>query len=236
MPTTALAVPRPLPRSDAAAAQLRADIVGEVLAPGDRLAEAAVAKRLGVSRVPVREALVVLEREGLVRFSPTGRAYVRGLTRQDFDELYTMRLALEPLAARLAAPHLCADPAPLLANVAATARATTIAEITRLDLEFHEAILAAAGNARLLRAWRALRWELGMWLGRLHRLHERRTRQVRAETVRAHTEIIRLFATRSPAACEEHLRAHVQSWEEWIPRATAADPVDARTAASVGEA
>jgi DNA-binding GntR family transcriptional regulator len=208
-------------RSDLATARLRADIIDEVLAPGDALAEATVARRLGVSRVPVREALFTLEREGLVGFTPTGRAYVKALTAHDFNELYVMRLTLEPVATRLAAATLRAHPETLLANVAATARATSILDVTRLDLEFHQHIMTCSGNARLLKAWLALRWELGLWLGRLHRLHERKTRSVRAETVRAHSELIGLFRTQSPAACEGLMRRHILGWHAWLPESPA---------------
>lgn len=209
-------------RSDLATARLRADIIDEVLAPGAALAEATVARRLGVSRVPVREALFTLEREGLVGFTATGRAYVKALDARDFNELYVMRLTLEPVATRLAAPTLRAHPETLLANVAETARATSILEVTRLDLEFHQHIMACAGNARLLKAWLALRWELGLWLGRLHRLHERKTRSVRTETVRAHSELIALLRTQSPAACEGLMRRHILGWHAWLPESPAA--------------
>ncbi|MDP1590292.1 MAG: GntR family transcriptional regulator, partial [Prosthecobacter sp.] len=93
-------------RSDSAASQLRTDILSGTAGPGTLLAESAVALRLGVSRVPVREALFALEREGLVEFSTTGRAFVKKLTPQDFEELFVLRLTLEPLASRLAAPKL----------------------------------------------------------------------------------------------------------------------------------
>lgn len=208
---------RPQGRSEATAARLRADILHEVLAPGDQLAEAAMARRMGVSRVPVREALFILEREGLVEFTATGRAFVKELTPRDVHELYAMRQILEPLAARLAAPALRADAAPLEANVAATARAATLREVTRLDLDFHELILMASGNARLLRAWRALRGELGLWLGQFHRLRETRMRDVREETVRAHTALIAFFRSKPPSACEDEIRRHVVSWKDWLP-------------------
>jgi DNA-binding GntR family transcriptional regulator len=214
---------RPPGRSDLAAARLREDIMEEALAPGDLLAEASVARRLGVSRVPVREALFTLEREGLVDFSPSGRAYVKMLSAQDFSELFTMRLTLEPIAARLAAPRLRAHPEALLDNVAATARARSILEVTRLDLEFHAIILANSGNSRLVKSWAALRWELGLWLGRLHRLHERRTKRVRDETVRSHGEIIECFRSQPPEACEELMRQHIQGWREWLPPTETAD-------------
>ena len=212
---------KPQARSDATAARLRADIIDEVLAPGAALAEATVARRLGVSRVPVREALFTLEREGLVDFTPTGRAYVKTLTAQDYHELYVMRLTLEPPAARLAARQLREHPEALLENVAATARAKSILDITRLDLEFHELIMVASGNGRLLKVWRALRWELGLWLGRLHRVHERQTNGVRSETVRAHGELIERFRTQTPAACENLMRQHILGWHAWLPQAAA---------------
>lgn len=213
---------KPQGRSEAAAARLRSDIMLEALAPGDQLAEASVARRLGVSRVPVREALFTLEREGLVDFTPSGRAYVKVLTDHDFTELFVMRLTLEPVAARLAAPHLRDHPEALLANLAATAEATSILDVTRLDLEFHDLILAATGNGRLLKSWRALRWELGLWLGRLHRIHERRTKSVRTETLRAHGELIDCFRERSPAACEKLMRVHIQGWHDWLPQSDSA--------------
>lgn len=207
----------PASRSDTAASRLRQDILAGHAAPGTLLAEAAVARRLGVSRVPVREALFTLEREGLVEFSPTGRALVRELRPADFEEIFVLRLTLEPAAARLAAPRLRADPAPLEENLEATRRARSVQEVTRLDLEFHERILEAAGNARLLKLWRSLRGELELWLGRLHRQHHGQTRETLAQTVEAHQGILEAFRARSPAGCERVLREHILGWREWLP-------------------
>lgn len=81
-----------------------------------------MAERFGVSRVPVREALFTLEREGLLEFSASGRAFVKDLTPQDFLELHAVRLALEPMAARLATPSLKRDASTLEKNLAAMRR------------------------------------------------------------------------------------------------------------------
>lgn len=204
-------------RTDSAAGRLRQEILNGRAAPGDLLAESAVAQRLGVSRVPVREALFTLEREGLVEFSGTGRAYVKALTPQDFDELFTLRLALEPLAARLAAPGLKRDASLLEKNVAATQRAKSVKEVTRLDLEFHEIILEASGNGRLLKLWRSLRGELDLWLGRLHRCHHGQKLDTLDETVGSHQCIVDCFKRESPAACESLMRKHITGWREWLP-------------------
>jgi Transcriptional regulators len=204
-------------RSDSAALLLRAEILNGTSAPGALLAESAVAKRLGVSRVPVREALFALEREGLVEFSSTGRAFVKALTPQDFEELYVLRLALEPLASRLAAPVLKADFSKLEKNLAATRRARSVQEVTLLDLEFHQIILEASGNARLLKLWRSLRGELELWLGRLHRSHQLQTKETLQETVDAHQSIIESFRSQNPATCERVMREHILGWREWLP-------------------
>jgi DNA-binding GntR family transcriptional regulator len=204
-------------RTDFATSLLRREILSGKTRPGHLLAESAVAMRLGVSRVPVREALFALEREGFVEFSGTGRAFVKELTPQDFDELYTLRLALEPLAARLAAPSLKADASLLEKNIKATARATTMLNVTRLDLEFHEIVLDASGNARLLKLWRSLRGELELWLGRLHRRHHGQNLDTRDETVGAHQAIVDCFKQQTPAACESLMRKHITGWREWLP-------------------
>lgn len=212
-------------RADTTVCRLRNDILTGVAEPGDLLAEAAVARQLGVSRVPVREALFSLEREGLVEFSTTGRAYVKSLTAQDFEELLVLRLTLEPLAARLAAPQLARDADSLAANIEATSRAHSLQEVTRLDLDFHELILAASGHARLLRLWRSLRSELELWLGRLHRQHQTQTKTTRAQTVKEHDKLLTCFRQQSAVVCERQLRLHIQGWREWLPIAGENAPI-----------
>jgi len=207
-------------RAEATASQLRYEIISGMEEPGNLLAESAVAIRLGVSRVPVREALFTLEREGLVEFGPTGRAFVKQLTPTDFEEIFVLRLTLEPMAARLAATHLKHDCSLLQANLNATQRAKSIEAVTRLDLEFHEIILTAARNERLLKLWRSIRGELELWLGRLHRKHQFCTQETRQETVVSHQKIIDTFQTQSRSSCERVVRAHILGWRKWLPTAT----------------
>ena len=207
----------PQPRSDEAFSSLRSRILDGVLEPGTLLAEAAVARELGISRVPVREALFGLERDGLVEFSETGRAYVKELSPRDFEELFILRQTLEPVAASLSAPKWKTDSSALERNIAATRKAKTLAEVTRLDLDFHELIVEASGNARLLKLWCSLRSELELWLGQLHRSHRENRLDTREGTAGAHEEIVRCFQTDTPAACERLMRQHIQGWREWLP-------------------
>jgi DNA-binding GntR family transcriptional regulator len=207
----------PQPRSDEAFSSLRSRILEGVLEPGTLLAEAAVARELGISRVPVREALFGLERDGLVEFSESGRAYVKELSPQDFEELFILRQTLEPAAARLAQPKLKADFSVLERNIHATRKATSLAEVTRLDLDFHERIVEASGNLRLLKLWRSLRSELELWLRQLHRSHRENRLDTREGTAGAHEEIVRSFQTATPAVCERLMLEHIQGWREWLP-------------------
>jgi DNA-binding GntR family transcriptional regulator len=204
-------------RTDRVITLLRRRIIQGQSKPGSLLAEAAVAMDLGVSRVPVREALLALERDGLVEFSDTGRAYVKELSPHDFEELYVLRLTLEPVAARLAAPALRENASALEKNIAATRKARRLPDVTRLDLDFHEIVLDLSGNARLLRLWRSIRGELEMWLGRLQHLHRDQRLDTREQTAHSHEQLVERFRTRPAAECERAMREHILGWREWLP-------------------
>lgn len=197
--------------------RLRQEIFDGQLPPGTRLAEAAEAKRLGVSRVPVREAFAALERDGLLEFTETGRTVVKQLTPQDFEELFAMRLLLEPAAARSAFPLSRKQQQLLADNISATRKANSLNEVTRLDLDFHQLIVEASGNTRLLKLWRSLRTELEFWLGYLHQQHRDRELDTRVDTAGSHQGILDCFQNRSAAACEKLTREHILSWREWLP-------------------
>lgn len=207
-------VPRSLARSTAE--RLRGEICRGQLLPGTRLAESAEAKRLGVSRVPVREAFAALEREGLLAFTPTGRTVVKELTARDFEELFAMRLLIEPEAARTVrlGPEQCRF---LEEIIDATREASSLADVTRLDLDFHEALVAASGNSRLLKAWRSLRGELTLWLGDLHRRHRSQDLNTRDQTVQSHSLLLDTFRTAPADACARLARKHILGWREWLP-------------------
>ena len=79
---------------------LRKSIISGPFAPGDHLAEGTLADQLGVSRASVREAMMQLEREGLVVFDKRGAALVKVFTDTDFEEVFSLRLTLDPMAAK----------------------------------------------------------------------------------------------------------------------------------------
>src|SRR5438309_11120403 len=92
--------------SMAATELIREAIVDGRLEPGRRLKEEELARELGISRTPVREALLVLQSEGLVAAEPNRGASVRAHDAADLDDLYQLRALLEGYAARRAAPRI----------------------------------------------------------------------------------------------------------------------------------
>src|ERR1044071_2934301 len=87
---------------DKAYKRLKSMIYDGRLQPGQRLVERDLSRTLAVSRIPLREGLIRLESEGLVRSVPNSATYVEDFSVTDVLEMYSMRLVLEPLAARLA--------------------------------------------------------------------------------------------------------------------------------------
>jgi DNA-binding GntR family transcriptional regulator len=132
---------------------LRKAILSKQLKPGERLVEEQLAADLGVSRNPVREALRVLESEGLVEINPRRGASVTNVSEEEAQEIVEVRAALEGLCARLAArrctPALKADIERILDRGEQAAAADDSPALARIHSQVH-ALMARAGNNRQL--------------------------------------------------------------------------------------
>jgi DNA-binding GntR family transcriptional regulator len=135
--------------------RLRAAIVLGTVAPGERLVQADLAARFGVSRIPLREALYALQGEGLVVIEPNRGTICRPLEARDLADLYTLRIALEQLAVTAAAERFvdlraATDRMSVLALAAHAAG--DLNRMIALDCDFHAALAEGAGNVHLARA------------------------------------------------------------------------------------
>jgi DNA-binding GntR family transcriptional regulator len=132
---------------------LREAIVGNLLEPGARLTETALAVSLGVSRTPVREAFAQLEREGLVTLIPRMGVFVREVSERDVEEIYTVRAALESLAVELATQRKTkvglAQLDELLQEMAAAVNADDEVQYTAALDRYYAVVFSIADNATL---------------------------------------------------------------------------------------
>jgi DNA-binding GntR family transcriptional regulator len=128
--------------------------------PGERLVETAIARELGVSQAPVREALRDLDQLGLVVHEPNRGCSVRRVSNSELAEAFPVRAALEALASRLAAARIgeagLARLDALLEEMLAAARSSDALAQAHANARFHATIVAAAGNATLERQWSLL--------------------------------------------------------------------------------
>ncbi|ANN18007.1 GntR family transcriptional regulator [Amycolatopsis orientalis] len=151
--------------ADEVADRVRDAIFGGTYPPGAQLREVELSEALGVSRGPVREALLKLEREGLVRSEWHRGALVTTLSDVDVAELDSLRSALEQLAVQLVVASASdADLAAIDEVVERMVRARDEHEMVRCDIDFHDAVYAASGHRRLIEAWRAIRSQVYLFL------------------------------------------------------------------------
>jgi DNA-binding GntR family transcriptional regulator len=146
-------VSRDLRVTDQVYERLRDLIIGGRLAPHDRLHQTQLAEALGVSRTPVREALLRLEQEGLAYSLPGRGLFVKGASAKDVADLYEVRVILEPQAARLACDRATrrdlAELERALSRV--TAPSGGLASAFRVNRDFHLTVVRPCGNPLLVR-------------------------------------------------------------------------------------
>lgn len=131
----------------------RNEILTGQLTPDTRIDQRAIALRLGVSLVPVREALRKLEAEGLIQIVPHRGAYVPRISRDEMEDIYALRLVIEGMATRYAVERITADElgkmGQLIAEMETATAAQNYAKLLVLNREFHFAIYGASGRPSL---------------------------------------------------------------------------------------
>jgi len=191
-------------------AQLQQAILSGRIAPGERIVEAEMARQMGVSRAPVREAARRLESLGLLISRPRHGFAVRTVSPKQVTDLYEVRIQLELLGASLACTHATdAELAQLDARVddmVERAEILSSPERVALDLDFHFAISALSGNHYLHRLFDNMQTEVRMFLA----LSEDSYGDLKA-LAETHRPIAKAMAARDVGAAEQALRYHLET-------------------------
>lgn len=189
-------------------------IIAGQLPPGAKVAEAAVARELGISRAPVREAARLLEQQGLLVASPRRGFFVRKLEAADIDEIYDLRICVECHAGVLAAKNLTPETRAALRRqldvLYETADLDDPARQVEEDYKFHRLICEIAGSGRLLRLFDDLSSELRMVIGLIGRLYDDPRR-----IAQTHEAVLDAIEAGEPKRITAELDHHIRvAWHE----------------------
>lgn len=202
-----------LPLRDVVFQTLRTAILKGDLKPGERLMELQLASKLGVSRTPIREAIRMLEQEGLARTIPRKGAEVAGMTEKDMEDVLQIRCVLEELAAKLSCQNITDEEMREL-KIAMVAfeektREGNVVELAKADVTFHDIIYRAADNPKLLVLLNNLREQ--MYRYRTEYMKDDRIHPV---LIREHKEMVKALESRDQELVAREVRQHLKNQEE----------------------
>jgi DNA-binding GntR family transcriptional regulator len=191
-----------------ALAQLRSDILAGVLVGGQRLLQADLAERLGVSTTPVREALRDLATEGLVKFDSNRGAEVTSINMGEVRDLWTLRTVLEPLAMRIACdritPEQLAEAGRILERMDSEEDRAVWLQLNR---EFHNVLQQAARIPALEKTLRLIQDQSAMYLA--HRVEEWPARPKAGQE--EHRELFEALRVKDADAAAEVAHRHLHA-------------------------
>ena len=206
-----------LPLRDVVFNTLRQAILRGELKPGERLMEIALANRLGVSRTPVREAIRMLELEGLVIMIPRRGAQVAQITEQDLNDVLEVRLGLEELAVRFACERITDEEIKALGMAVKEFEKkmsnSDLSAQAEADVKFHEIIYGATHNQRLVQIINNIREQ--MYRYRIEYLKDVESRKT---LVKEHYEICDALKRRDEESAVEKMCIHIRNQQEAILR------------------
>lgn len=197
-----------LPLRDVVFNTLRQAILRGELKPGERLMEVGLAKKLGVSRTPIREAIRKLELEGLVLMIPRRGAEVAEITEKSMRDVLEVRRALEVLAVSLSSERINSDQIEELKTAAEEfERSLTSDDVTRTaeaDVHFHDIIYRSTENQRLIQ----LLNNLGEQMYR-YRVEYLKHKEFHAQISKEHKELISYLEAGQKEAAEGKIGVHI---------------------------
>ena len=194
---------------------LRASILQADLKPGDAIVETALAAELGVSRAPLREALQILNTEGLIEIIPYHKTTVRALRRQDIEELYSLRSVLETFAAQqlidMGSEQAITRLTEIQQAMVEAADSNSIQDVSKFDHQFHDAIIQASQHNLLIATWGNISLRVRQVLA-LRDMHRTDIKQM----VLSHQPIIDAIAAQNSALAAQRIHQHIAIAGEFV--------------------
>jgi DNA-binding GntR family transcriptional regulator len=194
-----------------AAEAIRDMVLSGDLRPGDRLVEERVTSELGISRPPLREALRVLEQEGLLVSLPRRGVIVTTLSPRDVYEIFTLRTTYEKMAIELGVPvrepQLLGRVRLALGQMEDAAKSQDGAKFVRSSFEFHLSIVGLAGHRRLEDAYRGLSLQLRLYMAANTRARAEHNESLEANIER-HRRLLAAVEKGDPEAVLAELANH----------------------------
>ncbi|MEW8985861.1 MAG: GntR family transcriptional regulator [Bacillus sp. (in: firmicutes)] len=189
-------------------------ILNGSLKPGERVVEIRIAKELGVSQAPVREAIRELEQMGLIETSPFQGAFVKKLTRKNLLEAYAVRGMMEAAAAKEAANKITAGEVEhlkeLVNEMLIAAKEGDVQGFIEKDIEFHETIFQIAGNELLYKLWQSVR------LSSYTVITTKLSKRSLYDLANRHSTILASLEAKDAAKAEYLARLHIEELSEEI--------------------
>ncbi len=206
-----------LPLRDVVFQTLRAAILRGDLKPGERLMELQLAAKLGVSRTPIREAIRMLEQEGLAITIPRKGAEVARMTEKDVDDVLQIRCALEELTVRLACQNITQEDIRKLGAAMDNFRKQTetndIPAIAKADEEFHDVFYYSSDNPKLIAILNNLREQMYRY-----RVEYLKDASVYPQLIREHENLYRAIREKDAEEAAMITRLHLQNQTEGVKR------------------
>jgi len=201
-----------IPLRDAVFETLREAILKGVLAPEQHLMEMQLAYQLGVSRTPVREAIRLLELEGLVNMVPRKGARVAAISEKNLCDVLEVRKALEELSARLACARMTDETLEELDRVnkkfIESCNTDDVVQIASFDEAFHSLICQSSENEKLILLLKQLQNQMYRY-----RIEHIKVKSSRAELIEEHKQIIQALTLKNEEAAMKATRNHIYHQE-----------------------
>ncbi|MEL7105674.1 MAG: GntR family transcriptional regulator [Pseudomonadota bacterium] len=195
--------------------QVKEELLDDIMAgrykPGDRLVESQIAKRMGISQSPVREALRDMVAMRFVEVEPHKGARVRRIDQREVLEIYPVRACLEELAGQLAVAHAADyldDLERAIDRMTKAFSARDVRTLAHWDVVFHRTILEASGNQILIETWNSLMIEARTFVT----LNNLISRAPEIDLAGRHYPIIEALRDGDAVRCGQVMRLHVEEF------------------------